>query len=61
MERPKELEAPGLREVDYDRLSVAFGLSFLKLGTYIRAQDVPDLPPRSKDDYYDRFISKDHM
>lgn len=31
--KPGELEAPGLAEVDYDRLSVAFGLSFVDVGT----------------------------
>jgi hypothetical protein len=31
MEHPDSLEAPGLKQGDFDRLSVAFGLSFVKL------------------------------
>ena len=61
LEVPRELVAPGLKSSEYDRLSVAFGLSFLKLGSYVRSQDIPDLPRESAPDYYDRFISKDQV
>src|SRR5882724_259638 len=58
---PQELVAPGLRQSEFDRLSVAYGLSFVQLGNYVRAQDVPDLAPERASSYYDRFISKDQM
>lgn len=61
LEIPQGLSAPGLRQSEFDRLSVAYGLSFVRLGNYVRAQDVPDLPPERASDYYDRYISKDQM
>lgn len=61
LELPAELNAPGLKRGEYDRLSVAYGLSFLKLGSYVRSRDVPNLEVQSARDYYDRFISKDQV
>jgi len=62
LEPPRELIAPGLKSSEYDRLSVAFGLSFIRLGKYIRAQDVPDLPtPWTPRRYTAEFISKDQV
>lgn len=49
---PRDLQAAGLKREDYDRLAVAYGLSFLRLGKYIRPIQVPDLPP--PDDYNPR-------
>lgn len=61
LEIPHGLVAPSLRQSDFDRLSVAYGLSFVQLGKYVRAQDVPDLPQERASDYYDKYISKDQM
>jgi len=61
LEPPRELIAPSLKDMEYDRLSVAFGLSFIRLGTYIRSRDVPDIPPPPTPDYYSKFISKDQV
>ena len=38
LEVPSMLSAKGVRETDFDRLSVAFGLSFLDVGKYVREQ-----------------------
>jgi hypothetical protein len=52
---PNILEAPGLLEVDFDRLSVAFGLSFDNIG------DIKKIPPQkktepSKKSWQDNFV-----
>lgn len=44
---PKRLLAPGLPKDDYDRLSVAYGLSFDDLGEIIRSGEIPDFIPMS--------------
>ncbi len=61
LEPPRELIAPGLKDAEYDRLSVAFGLSFIRLGKYIKSVDVPNFPPPPTPDYYSNFISKDQV
>jgi hypothetical protein len=43
LNKPDNLRAPGLRELEYDRLSVAYGLSFPKLGEIIQSNQIPDL------------------
>lgn len=61
MEIPKELKAPGLIRSEFDRLSVAYGLSFMDVGRIVKA--IP--PPVAKSDqgqkhqYTDSFVSKD--
>lgn len=40
---PQNLEAPGLIKKDYDRLSVAYGLSFLEVGQIVRSMPQPKL------------------
>lgn len=44
--KPDQLEANGLREDDYDRVSVAYGLSFdpFDIGEIIKEDDVDDVP-----------------
>ncbi|MBA1241052.1 hypothetical protein G7015_21740 [Pseudomonas kunmingensis] len=57
LQKPRGLVAPGLLRADYDRLSVAYGLSQLKLDKLI--VDVPpltDAPQRV--DFSDRYIEK---
>lgn len=56
---PGELEAPGLAQVDYDRLSVAFGLSFVDVGTVAVAQAMPKLEQTSKVDWRSGYTGKD--
>ena len=38
LEVPEMLSVQGVHEEDFDRLSVAFGLSFLDVGKYVREQ-----------------------
>lgn len=57
---PKNLRAHGLVPADYDRLSVAFGLSFLEVGKIVRALPKPIVISNiSTADFTDNFISKD--
>jgi hypothetical protein len=63
---PPRFVAPGLSDADYDRLSVAYGLSSQgasgrKLGAIVRAADVPPVRQLKKHDLEDRFVSKDHV
>ena len=62
LEMPGNLRAPGLERKDYDRLSVAYGLSFLAIGKIVR--ELPD-PIAIRDGnaptYQDRFVSKDQV
>jgi len=45
--KPSNLRVDGLSAEYYDRLSVAYGLSFQKLGEIIPSSAIKDLPPRS--------------
>ncbi|EPJ2923407.1 hypothetical protein [Pseudomonas aeruginosa] len=57
LQKPRGLVAPGLRRADYDRLSVAFGLSQLKLDKLV--MDVPALAEKAKRvDFSERYIEK---
>jgi len=57
LQKPRGLVAPGLPRADYDRLSVAFGLSQLKLDKLI--VDVPPLTDAPKRvDFSERYIEK---
>lgn len=63
---PRDLSDSGLHAEDFDRLSVAYGLSLSgdggrSLGTIVRAVDVPDVRPYQAPDISDRFISKDQL
>ena len=44
LENPGQLKAPGLSEGDFDRISVAYGLSYnaLDLGEIVRSEDIKD-------------------
>jgi hypothetical protein len=56
---PSELEAPGLAQIDYDRLSVAFGLSFVDVGTVAIAKAMPSVRQSSTVDWRSGYTDKD--
>jgi hypothetical protein len=59
---PHNLQAPGLVREEYDRLSVAFGLSFLEVGSIVKELPKPLATGTQRQrDSDDRFISKDHV
>lgn len=55
---PKDLLADGLVPDDYDRLSVAFGLSFLEVGKIVKALPMPKVI-NTQEDHTEKFVSKD--
>ncbi|MDP3883675.1 hypothetical protein [Hydrogenophaga sp.] len=63
---PQELAEAGWHPEDFDRISVAYGLSLAgqgetSLGAIVRAIDVPDAPKREGTVVEDRYVSKDDM
>lgn len=61
MHMPADLHPPGLDPGDFDRLSVAYGLSRRApdggpLGKYVRSMDIPKVLSRAKFDYEANFI-----
>ncbi len=56
---PPRFDAPRLAEEEFDRVSVAYGLSWPSLGTIIRPQDIPPLPPLRSTDYRDQLVGKE--
>lgn len=58
LEIPANLDAPSVMRADYDRLSAAYGLSFLEIGKIIRAMPKPKVLPKKKS-YEDNYISKE--
>ena len=56
---PSELVAPGLAQVDYDRLSVAFGLSFVDVGSVAIAQAMPKIKQRASVNWHSDYLDKD--
>lgn len=58
---PANLEAPGLKPDDYDRLSVAYGLSFMEVGKIVRATPKPKLVFTPGTSYQAHYISKDDL
>lgn len=56
---PSELDAPGLAQIDYDRLSVAFGLSFADIGKVVIAKAMPKIIQKSKVDWRSGYVDKD--
>lgn len=55
---PKRLEAPGLVRNDFDRLSVAYGLSFLNLGQVLKSIPKSVIPVTASDGWRDNYIDK---
>ena len=56
---PGDLRADGLPRADFDRLSVAYGLSMLNLNTVIGAKRLPRLVPEASDQWRNHYVSKD--
>ena len=56
---PGDLVAPGLLQADYDRLSVAYGLSFVDVGNFAVAQAMPVVNQKSEVDWQSRYLDKD--
>jgi hypothetical protein len=57
---PRNLDAPGLRHQDYDRLTVAYGLSFLEVGKITRSLPRPKRPLQPISSWRENYVSKDH-
>ena len=56
---PGDLIAEGLSETDYDRISVAYGLSRLEVGKVIKAIPLPKAVIEPVDTWRDNYIDKD--
>ena len=56
---PGNLEAPGLKREDYDRLSVAYGLSLLEVGKVVRALPKPKIDIPMESSWRDNYVDKD--
>lgn len=56
---PSELEAKGLAQIDYDRLSVAYGLSFVDVGNVAFAKAMPAIKQTSSVEWQSRYTGKD--
>lgn len=59
LEIPRRLLAPGLSQQEYDRLSVAFGLSFLDVSEVIKAVPQATIAPDRVVSWRDNYIDKD--
>lgn len=60
VEFPKNLQAPGLERGNYDRLTVAYGLSFLEVGTVTRALPPPKLSFKPDTTWVENYIGKEY-
>ncbi|MBK5965761.1 hypothetical protein CCR95_17170 [Thiocystis minor] len=58
IELPEKLKAPGLRREDFDRLTVAYGLSFLEVGKIVESIPQPKLIMPSSGDWRDNYLHK---
>lgn len=59
LEKPKSLVAPGLPAQEYDRLSVAFGLSFLEVSEVVKATPIPQIAPDKVTTWRENYVDKD--
>lgn len=55
---PSNLDAPSLSHQEFDRLSVAYGLSFLEVGKVVKAIPHPKTRPVSSETWRDNYIDK---
>ena len=60
LDLPSKLVAPNLLVSDYDRLSVAYGLSFLEIGKVLKATPMPDVLPNQETSWRGNYIDKDY-
>jgi len=58
---PRDLIAEGVPPEDFDRLSVAYGLSKLEVGRVTKAMPLPKVSQPSLVSFVDRFIDKDQI
>jgi len=58
---PDDLRADGLMRSDYDRLSVAYGLSMLNLANVSAASQIPRLETEASDRWRSHYIDKDQV
>lgn len=58
---PQNLECDASIHSDYDRLSVAYGLSRLDVGLVTQAQEIPQMDYESGPSFRDRYVSKDQV
>lgn len=56
---PGDLVSEGIDEKDFDRLSVAYGLSKLNVGTITQALPLPKVPIETQVSFTDRYVDKD--
>jgi len=56
---PPDLEAENVAEVDFDRLSVAYGLSKVNVGQITQALPMPKVPIVLQNSFTDRYVDKD--
>jgi hypothetical protein len=61
MRKPSNLTGEGVGNEIYQRLSVAYGLSFLDIGEIITPDSFPAPPDRKERDYREGFIDKDQV
>lgn len=59
LEVPRILDAPGLPRQEYDRLSVAFGLSFLEVSKVVKGTPIPPVEPLPVKNWQANYIDKD--
>jgi len=61
--RPNDLRAPNLSDEGWQRLGIAYGLSFgaEDIGEFVPPSAIPVLPPLPRRDGGDPFVSKDQM
>ena len=56
---PHDLEVNGVDEADFDRLSVAYGLSKANVGQITQALPLPKVPIEPQTSFTDRYVDKD--
>lgn len=59
LNKPLDLVADGVHPKDFDRLSVAYGLSKVNVGQITQAMPVPMVPIEKQESFTDRYIDKD--
>lgn len=58
---PGDLECDGVDQADFDRLSVAYGLSKLNVGKVVRALPAPKVIAEPSRSWTDRYVDKDQV
>ena len=61
--KPEDLKNSDLRAEIFDRLAVAYGLSFdsFDIGHIVPPAEINDVPPRRPTDWQGRFVSKEQV